>query len=111
MAAGAVFLLMLALIVLHFQPEPKPSPELALAAKRLELLNEIRFGLAAASEAEKSAVLAVTDQDSQTFADQARAASAGVERAREDLAELVQHDGSQHEADLLEQFSQSFAEL
>ena len=111
MAAGAVLLLLFALIVFHFQPEPKPSAEAALAAKRLELLNQIRFGLAAASEAEKSAVLAVTDQDSQTFADQARAASAGVEQARKELGELVQQDGSQHEADLLEQFSQTFAEL
>lgn len=111
MAAGAVLLLALALIVFHFQAEPKASAELALAAKRLELLNQIRFGLAAASEAEKSAVLAVTDEDSQTFADQARAASAGVEQARKELAELVQSHGSQHEADLLEQFSQSFAEL
>ena len=113
MATGAILLLLLALLVVDFEKVPDRSAQLALAlaAKRLELLNQMRFGLAAASEAEKSAVLALTDEDSRTFADQARAADATVERARADLAALLHTGGDQHEVALLEQFSQAFAEL
>ena len=77
----------------------------------MDLVARMRLTLASASEAEKSAVLAVTDQDSQTFADQAHAATAEVERERKELGELLAAGGTQGEKDLLAQFSKVFTDL
>ena len=71
----------------------------------------MQVALASAAEAEKSAVLAVTDQDSQTFADQARAATAEVERERQELGKLLATGGTQREKDLLAPFSDAFVAL
>ena len=68
----------------------------------------MQLALSSASEAEKSAVLAITDRDSQIFADQARAATAVVERER---GELLKTGGTKGEKDLLAQFSQAFTEF
>jgi len=61
------------LLVLHFREPQNPAEQLAFKAKRVELAE--RSG-ALASEAEKSAVMAITDEDSQNCADQARTATA-----------------------------------
>jgi hypothetical protein len=111
MATGAVILLVVVLVVLHFHTEQSPVEQLAFKAKRLDLVARMRLTLASASEAEKSAVLAVTDQDSQTFADQARAATAEVERERKELEGLLAAGGTQGEKDLLAQFSKVFIDL
>jgi hypothetical protein len=71
----------------------------------------MRSALAVASDAETSAVLALADQASQTYADQARAATAEVERGRSELGELLKAGGSQEEKDLLDQFSGAFIEF
>jgi hypothetical protein len=84
--------------------------QLAFKAKRVELVERMRLALASASEAEKSAVMAITDKDSLTYADQARADGTTVEQARNELAELLR-TGNQSEKDLLDQFSKSFAEF
>jgi hypothetical protein len=76
MAAGAVLLLAVVLLVTHFQKGESPVEQLALKARRLELVNQIRLNLESAAEAEKSAVMAITDEDSQKSADQARAETA-----------------------------------
>jgi len=111
MAVGAILLLAVVLVVLHFQPTQSPSKQLALKIRRSDLAAQMRLNLALASEAEKSAVLAVTDEDSRTFADQARAATAEVERKRQELEGLLAADGTQDEKDLLAQFSKIFAEF
>lgn len=111
MGAGAVILLVVMLAVLHFHTEQSPVDKLAFKAKRLDLVDRMRLTLASASEAEKSAVLAVTDQESQVFADQARAATAEVERERKELGELLATGGTRGEKDLLAQFSKAFTEL
>jgi hypothetical protein len=80
MAVGAAMLLVVMLVALHFQRGQSPAEQLAFKARRVDLVERIRLALALASEAEKSAVLAVTDEDSQKYADQARAATAEVER-------------------------------
>jgi hypothetical protein len=67
--------------------------------------------LASASEAEKSAVLAITDQESQTFADLARAKSASVEQESRDIAERLASGGNQGERDMLAEFTKAFAEF
>jgi hypothetical protein len=111
MAAGAGVLLAILLVVLHFHQEENAAAQLASKAKRVALVSRMRLDLALASEAEKSAVMATTDQDSQTFADQARAATAAVERACKELGELLQTRGAKSEEELLAQFSQAFAEF
>jgi hypothetical protein len=99
------------LVVMHFQTKQSPAEQLAFKAKRVNLAARMRLTLASASEAEKSAVLAVTDQDSQTFADQARAATAEVERERKEIGDLLAAGGTRHEKDLLAQFSKVFTDL
>jgi hypothetical protein len=71
----------------------------------------MRLALASASEAEKSAVLATTDQDSQTFADHARKATAEAEQARQELGELMKTGGTQGEKELFKQFAELFIEF
>jgi hypothetical protein len=111
MASGAAVLLVLMLTILHFQREQNPAEQLAFKARRIEVVDRMRVALASASEAEKSAVLAITDKDSQIFADQARAASAVVERGQQELGEILQTGGTESERDLLAQFSRAFADF
>jgi Four helix bundle sensory module for signal transduction len=110
--AGLVFLALLLVVGWHFR-EGMNSPAQALASKasRVDLVGRMQLDLASASEAEKSAVLAITDQDSQTDADQARAASAQVVEEQQDLSALLAKGGSLLEQDLLNQFSKVFADL
>jgi hypothetical protein len=108
MAAGAAALLLLIFLVLHFHKPPNPAAQLAFKAERVDLVGRLQLGLASASEAEKSAVLATTDQESKAFADQARAGTAEVERERQELGELLNQGGTQAEKDLFATFSQLF---
>lgn len=111
MATGSVILLGVMLVVLHFYNGQSPAQQLARKADRLERVGRIRLAMATASEAEKSAVMAITDEDSQTFADQARAATAQAERERRELGELLAADGTADERKLLDQFSQAFTDF
>jgi hypothetical protein len=95
--------------VQYLHQAQNPTEQLAFKARKIELVDRMRLDLASASEAEKSAVMAITDEDSRTFADQARAASAAVERGRKEL--LLQTGAPQGEKALLGQFSQVFAEF
>jgi hypothetical protein len=111
MVVGAAGLLVVMLLVWHFRDQQSPAAQLAFKARRIALVESMRLNLASASEAEKSAVMAVTDADSQTYADQARAAATMVDQARNELGELLQTGGNQNERDLLAQFSKAFAEF
>jgi hypothetical protein len=111
MASGAAVLLVVMLVVLHFQRGQSPAEQLAFKAKRIDAVERMRLALASASEAEKSAVMAITDEDSQKYADQARAASAEVEQGRNELGQLLDAGGTQREKDLLGQFSKVFADF
>ena len=111
MVTGAMLFLAGMLVVLHFKTEQNPAKQLAFKAKRVDLVAKMRLTLVSASEAEKSAVLAVTDQDSQTFADQASAATAEVEQERKELEKLLAVSGTNSEKDLLAKFSKDFIAL
>ncbi len=110
MAIGALLLFGLMLLVLRNHEPTDRAGQLAFKAKRVELVERMRLALAEASEAEKSAVMAITDKDSLTYADQARAAGTTVEQARKELADLLK-TGNQNEQDLLGKFSEAFAEF
>ena len=108
---GTVFLVLLLAFLLHFRDNANPAQQLSNKAGRVDVVARIQLGLASESEAEKSAVLAITDEDSQRFADQARAATAGVERDRQEIGALLAGSGSQRERDLLAQFTNAFGDL
>jgi hypothetical protein len=111
MAAGTVILILLFLIVFHFYQKQNPAEQLVFKASRVDLVSRMRLALASASEAEKSAVLALTDQESQRFAGLARTATAEIEQARRELGELLKIGGSQSEKKLFNQFSELFTEF
>ncbi len=111
MVPGAAFMLAFFLVAAHFYRPESPAELLAFKVKRVDLVSRMQLALALASEAEKSAVLAVTDQESQRFADEARAATAQLEQERRELGELLKTGGNQGEKDLLTRFSQLFTEL
>jgi len=75
MVVGAAMLLAMILLVLHFRTLQSSAAQLAFKAERVELVEQMRLSVTLASEAEKSAVMAITDEDSQTYADQARSAT------------------------------------
>jgi len=108
MLTGAVGLLVVMLVLLRFHGENSPVEQLASKAKRVDLVERMEASLAKASEAEKRAVLAITDQDSQAYADEARAAAAEIERQRKELAGLLSSNGIRGETELLEQFNEAF---
>jgi len=111
MAVGAAVLLAVSLLVLHFRDLPTPSAQLAFKARRVELVERMRLSVAAASEAEKSAVMAITDGDSQLYADQARTATAAVEQGRRELEQLLRPGSPKNENAFLTQFFGAFAEF
>jgi len=111
MAVGALLFAVVLAVVWFFRREESPEQQLAFKATRVELVSSIEVALARGSVAEKSAVLAATDQESQKYADQARATALEVDRKRQDLAKLLDTGGTQREKELLAQFSQSFADL
>jgi hypothetical protein len=102
--AGAVCLLILMAIIFHFRPE-SAAVQVAAKVKRQQIVSQTRLHLESAVEAEKSSVLAITDQESQMFTDQARASAGKVERLRAELGTILQVDG---ERNLLDQFSAAF---
>jgi hypothetical protein len=108
---GALFLALLLALLLHFRDDASPAHQLSDKASRVDVVARMQLGLASESEAEKSAVLAITDKDSQTFADQARAATAGVERERQEIGALLAASGTQREQDLLAQFTAALGQL
>jgi hypothetical protein len=109
MAAGVAILALLVLVFVRFYQDP--AQRLSFKATRVDLVGRMQLALAAAAEAEKSAVLAITDQDSQRLADQARAASAELERERQELGKLLSEGGTERERELLARFSEAFASL
>jgi hypothetical protein len=111
LAAGTAFLLLVFLLAWHFRGGASPAEELARKASRVDLVGQLQVALAAAAEAEKSAVLATSDEESQTFADQARAATREAERERRELDQLLATGGTKRERDLLSQFSEAFGQL
>ncbi len=109
MAAGVVILAVLMLFLVRFHPDS--SRQLAVKATRVDLVARMQLALAAASEAQMGAVLAVTDEDSRAFAVQARAVTSELEREREELTRLLGSDGTQRERELFGQFSDALVEL
>ncbi|MBF0528636.1 MAG: hypothetical protein HQK55_05075 [Deltaproteobacteria bacterium] len=71
-----------------------------------QLVSSMRIDLNAAVKAEKSAVLADTDEASQTFADQTRRHSSSLEKSRLELDSLLQSGGTSQELEFFREFTE-----
>ncbi|MBK9517905.1 MAG: hypothetical protein IPO09_11215 [Anaeromyxobacter sp.] len=109
--AGVLAVMLVLALVWRFGEASSPATALASKAGRVDLVGQMQVGLAAAAEAEKSAVLAATDQESQLFAERSRAALAEVERGRVELGGRLGAGGTEAERALLARFSGNFTAL
>jgi hypothetical protein len=111
LVAGTIVFALLLVGLWFLHVETDPAQQLAIKASRVDLVERMQYALASSAEAEKSAVLAITDADSQAFADRARAASAEVDRERQELGKSLANGGTARERELLSEFSSAFARL
>ena len=79
------------------------------SVQKLQRIQSINRDLLAAAEAEKSAVMAETDEASQAFAEQSMQASHHVEKARRELEPLLA--GTPQETQLFQEFSRCWDTL
>jgi hypothetical protein len=87
---------------LYYKVSPTPfETELT----KINLLSTMRIHLLEAIEAEKNAVLAITDEASEAFAAQARQASDNVEVSREEMGSIIQQHKLPRETELIEKFN------
>jgi hypothetical protein len=77
--------------------------------KKLHIIQAMSRDLLASAEAEKSAVMADTDEASQTFAAQSTQAAHNVEKARQELEPLL--DSAPQEVQLFHEFSRCWEQL
>jgi hypothetical protein len=111
MVPGSALLVLLVMTGAHFKSQASSAAQFEARARRADRVSRLQLGLSSASEAEKTAVMAVTDQDSKASADLARASTAQVERERQELEAILRSGGTPQERELLDQFSRSFVEF
>jgi len=87
------------------------EPALLRQMKKVGLVNDIQHELLESVDAEKSAVLATTDEESKAFADESRESSAKIDELRAKLAELIDVDPVRDERGKLAVFDATWKEL
>lgn len=109
--SGVMGLLIVFLIILYFRDDRDPIAQIAFKEKRVALVNAMRLSLAAASEAQNSAVMSTGEQDAKTFADEARLATAALEGGRIELERLLKEHPRPPEIVLMERVAQTLHEF
>lgn len=112
----AALLLALVLVLTYIGMRSKGSTPLLQdfvgnIAKKTELLSSIRANIFNSEQAEKSAVMADTDEASRDFADQSRRAADFVERDRRELEALLSSDHTDKEMKFFHDFNGCWTEL
>ena len=106
--ALAVSLILLVLLALFFSKllkrDVQSSSVLGYTMKSGELTSRMRINLLKAVELEKSAFMAITDEESKTFADQSLMTADAVERDYQELKGLIDKEGTGEEVKLLKEF-------
>src|SRR5712672_3578197 len=87
------------------------QPALLRQIEKLGLVNNIQRGLLESVDAEKSAVLAVTDEESKEFAAQSKRSAEEIDRLKAHLAELINEDPRPDEREKLTAFDAKWTEL
>lgn len=87
------------------------EPALIRQARKEELIEAIRGALLESVEAEKSAVLATTDEESRSMARESQALTGKIDALRDELRPLVVADGRAKEVEQLDAFDAAWSEL
>jgi hypothetical protein len=104
-------LLLLALLLIGLKSRDSTVDTFGNIVKKNRILSDMRINLLRAVEAEKSAVLAETDEDSRIFADEARSSADQVEADRRKLEPIVQEEHLTEELRLFGQFATCWSEF
>lgn len=99
-----VLLSLLIVLGIKYQANLGIRDMVGIMIEKQEILSRMRINLLKSVEAEKSAVMAETDQSSQAYADESRRETDAVERDRQKLTSLIQKDPSGRETKLLLEF-------
>lgn len=87
------------------------EPALLRQVKEVGLVNNIQHELLESVDAEKSAVLAVTDEESKEFAELSRRSAAKIDELRASLTELIEIDPVRDEREKLAAFDAKWTEV
>jgi|GEM_PF-6210269 len=111
MITGSIGLLIAFAIGLYLRGDRDPVAQIALKEKRLALVSEMRLSLAAASEAQNSAVMSTREQDAKTFAGEARSAAADLDRDHAELDQLLKGRANSHETELMDRVGRTLSDF
>jgi hypothetical protein len=87
------------------------EPAIVRAAREAELVHALEEALLKSVEAEKSAVLSTTDEESQTLANEAKGFATEINRQRRDLRQLITTDDEPTEIAQLDAFDAAWREF
>ncbi len=107
----AVVLVLAFIGIKHRTGGPVLQDFLGNIAKKADLIASMRVNLHSSAEAEKSAVMADTDEASQEYAERSRRAAGFVERDRRELEALLQQDHTAHEMEQFNELTACWGEL
>ena len=106
--ALAISLIVMVILAFYFSTLLKRDVQsgsvLGYTMKSSEMTSRMRINLLKAVELEKSAFMAITDEESKTFADQSLLTADTVERDYRDLKDLVDKEKMEEEVKLLKEF-------
>ena len=92
-------------------PELDLKDMIGIMSKKLDILAQMHINLLRSVEAEKNAVMAETDAESQSFAEKSIKAADSVDRDRREIGRLMDKDHSDRELQLLQEFDGCWVEF
>lgn len=111
LAVTLALAVLLAFVAFSFREGPDLKDIVGNLAEKRNLLSAMRVNLLKSTEAEKSAVMADTDEASREFADQSTHASDLVERDRRGLESLLERDHTDKEMQIFGEFDRCWKAL
>ena len=78
---------------------------------KVDVISAMRIHLLEAIEAEKNAVLAITDEASEAFAAQARQAADGVENSRKEIESIIHQENLPQQTEMINEFNSCWSQF
>src|SRR5690349_167772 len=105
------FTAVVGMFTMSFRTPREEAEIINFKSDSIDLVNSIRLSLVTASEAQNSAALANSEQDSREFSQAATEANAKIEQLANQVREMVRQHGTKVQEQLLDGFLDSFAKF